>query len=416
MNDASKGERTKDEPSSRVQRIRIGVTAVIVIGLTIYATVWVEHYIHAGDGHDEHGHGDEHGAHDEHGDEEGHQDGVELTDEQLEEAGVTFAEAGSGKVVVTVDLPGEIALNGEALAHVGPRVGGTVRVIKKKLGDTVKKGDVLAVLDSVDVAEMQGEILAARERLTLAKAEFDRKRKLHDEKIVSQKDFLAAKQAHAEAKVELRSAQRALGAKTGGSGAGGGYALVAPLGGTIVGWHLGVGEVLEENSRAFTIADLSSVWVNVTVYAKDLPRVRIGQRAVVRAEGIEEPTEARISYLSQTVGKLTRSATARIVLDKPGEAWRAGLFVTAEVEVAEIQAPVVVSEEAVQRLEGKHVVFVRHEGRIEARPVVLGRHGHVGEARMVEITEGLKAGESYVAENSFLIKAELGKGSAGHQH
>ncbi|HHH27455.1 MAG TPA: efflux RND transporter periplasmic adaptor subunit, partial [Polyangiaceae bacterium] len=285
-----------------------------------------------------------------------------------------------------------------------------------KLGETVKKGDVLAVLDSVDVAEMQGEILSAQERLTLAKAEYERKKKLYDEKITSQKEFLAAKQRYAEAKVELRSAQRALGAKTGGSGSGGGYALVAPLSGTIVGWHLGVGEVLEEDARAFTIADLSSVWVNVTVYAKDLPRVRLGQRVLIRAEGIDHAVEGRISYLSQLVVEATRSATARVVLQEPGEAWRPGLFVTAEVEIDEVEADVVVPEGAVQRLEGKHVVFVREGNLIEARAVVLGRHGHAGSQPVVEIIDGLKAGEPFVDNNSFMIKAELGKSSAGHSH
>ncbi len=405
------------EPAPWKGRLVMVIAGAAVILLTVAGTVLVEHRIHATPGHGEHGHGDDHSEHG-HGEDghEAHRDRVVVSDAQLADADVALADAGPGKVVVTVDLPGEIALNAEALAHVGPRVAGTVRSVAKKLGDTVKKGDVLAVLDSADVAQMQGEVQAARERLKLAEAEFERKQKLYDENITSQKDYFAAKQAYAEAKVALRSAQRALGAKTGGSGAAGGYALVAPLDGTIVGWHLGVGEVLEEDARAFTIADLSSVWVNVTVYARDLPRVRMGQRALVRAEGIAEPTEGRISYLSHTVGEVTRSATARVVLEQPGEAWRPGLFVTAEVEIDEVDAAVVVPEEAVQRLEGKHVVFVRDGTALEARAVVLGRHGHAGNARVVEVTDGLKAGERYAATNSFVIKAELGKASAGHQH
>ncbi|HHH10594.1 MAG TPA: efflux RND transporter periplasmic adaptor subunit [Sorangium sp.] len=388
----------------------VAAVAVALVGITALATVGVEHRIHRGQrGHD-HREDDEHGEHGE------HNDHVELSDEQLTEAGVVVAPASGGKVVVTIDLPGEIALNGEATAHVGPRVGGTVRAVKCKLGDVVNKGDVLAVLDSADVAQMHGEVQAARERLTLAKANYQRIKKLFDEKITSQKDYVAAKQAYAETKVALRSAQRGLRAKTGGSGNAGGYALVAPLSGTIVGWHIGVGEVLAEDARAFTIADLSSVWVNVTVYAKNLPRVRIGQRALVRAEGIEQPTEGRISYLSRTVQEITRSATARVVLEDPGEAWRPGLFVTAEVEVDEVEAHVVVAAEAVQRLEGKHVVFVRDGNELEARPVVLGRHGHSGEQRVVEIVSGLTPGELLVVKNSFIIKAELGKGSAGHEH
>jgi len=396
------------------------ITAIAIgglVGATALGTVLVEHRIHEGDhaGHDEHGHREEHGDHEGHDHEEGLQE-VELTDAQLADAGVTLASAAAGEVVVTVDLPGEIAFNGEAMAHVGPRVSGTVRSIDHKLGDTVKKGDVLAVLDSADVAEMQGEVQAARERLSLAESEYQRKKKLYDEKITSQKEYLAAKQAYAEAKVQLSSAGTALRARTGGSGAAGGYALVAPLSGTIVAWHIGVGEVLEEDARAFTIADLSSVWVNVTVYAKDVPKIRVGQRALVRAEGLADPVEGRISFLSPTVDPLTRSATARIVLDELGESWRPGLFVTAEVEIDEVRADVVVPESAIQRLEGRHVVFVREGDHLVARPVHIGRHGHESATKVVEIRKGLQAGETFVADNSFLVKAELGKSTAGHHH
>ena len=404
------------EPSAKRHWLATAGAAALLIALTAGATVLVEHEIHESDhngAHDDHA-GDEHDDHDERGDD--HVDKLELSDEQLEAADVTLATAAAGKVVVTVELPGEIALNGERMAHVGPRVGGAVRKIHKKLGDEVKKGDVLAELDSADVAQMQGDVQAARERMKLAKGNFERKKQLFEEKIISQKEYLAAKQAHAEALVELRSAKRALSAKTGSSGKAGGYALVAPLAGTIVAWHLGVGEVLKEDATAYTIADLSSVWVNVTVYAKDLPRVRMGQRALVRAEGIADPTEGKISYLSSTVGKLTRSATARIVLSAPGEAWRPGLFVTAEVEIDEVAASVVVPEQAVQRLEGRHVVFVRDGDHVEARAVAVGRHGHDAETRVVEITKGLEAGERFIVRNSFLIKAELGKASAGHEH
>jgi len=305
---------------------------------------------------------------------------------------------------------------------VGPRVSGTVREIKKKLGDDVVKGDVLALLDSSDLAETQGEVSSARERLTLAESTHERKKKLFEEKITSEKEYLEAKQALAEARVTLKSAERALAAKTGGTANAGGYALTAPLAGTIVEWHLGLGEVLQPDTRAYTIADLSSVWIDVTVYAKDLDRVRVGQRVFIRAQGVDKPVEGALSYLSRTVGSVTRSAEGRVVLHAPGEAWRPGLFVTAEVEVDEVKAPVVVVEEALQSLESKNVVFVRQGSaadgwRFEARRVTLGPHGHRRDDRLVyAITGGIETGESYVGKQSFLLKAELGKRAAGHEH
>jgi membrane fusion protein, heavy metal efflux system len=385
---------------------------------TAAITVVIEHALHDRDEHEheEEGHEDAEHAHDEHEEHGEHADEVALTDAQLDEAGVEIATVSAGKVVVTLDLPGELALDGEALAHVGPRVAGTVREIKKKLGDRVKKGDVLAVLDSRTVEEMQGEVQAARERLKLAKATFERKKRLYEEKIVSEKDFLEAKQKHAEAKVELGAAENALRAQTGGAQRAEGYSLVAPLSGTVVEWHVGLGEVLADDSRAYVIADLSNVWVNVAVYAKDLAGVRVGQRAQVRAEGIAEPVEGKINFISGTVDELTRSASARIVLENPGDNWRPGLFVTAEVEIDEVDAPIVVREAALQRHEGAEVVFVRDGEHIRPRPIEVGRHGHAGNDRVVEVLRGLQIGERYVAKNSFIIKAELGKGSAGHEH
>jgi cobalt-zinc-cadmium efflux system membrane fusion protein len=274
-------------------------------------------------------------------------------------------------------------------------------------------------LDSRDLAEAQRDFLATKERLALAEATFQRAELLQKENISAEKDHLAAKQALAEARIEHRSAAQKLQALGGGAGGSGGYALVAPLDGTIIEKHISVGEVLSEETRAFTIADLSTIWVNVTVYAKDLPRVAVGQVAEVRAEGIAEPAQGTITYLGQVVGEQTRSATARVVLTNPGPAWRPGLFATAEVVVDRGAVPLLINDSAVQTVDGAEVIFVQETDAFEARPVKLGRKGSVAEGkdgRVVEVLDGVKAGERYVAKNSFLLKAELGKSEAGHEH
>jgi cobalt-zinc-cadmium efflux system membrane fusion protein len=367
-------------------------------------------------------HGDEHGAghekaegHDEHEEKEGR---VELSAQALANASIEILAAGPGDVNVTLSLPGEVSLNQESLAHVTPRVAGAAREVRKQVGELVKKGEVLALIDSRDLAEVQRDFFATKERLALADATFERAELLKKENISADKDYLAAKQALAEARIEHRSAAQKLQA-SGGSAPGGGYALVAPLTGTIIEKHINVGEVLNDATRAFTIADLSTIWVNVTVYAKDLPRVAAGQTAEVRAEGIAEPAQGKIAYLGQIVGEQTRSATARIVLKNPGPAWRPGLFATAEVVVDSGPAAVVVHDEAVQTVEGAEVVFVQDGDGFEARPVQLGRIGHEADpkaGRVIEILDGLKAGDRYVSKNSFILKAELGKSEAGHEH
>jgi len=364
------------------------------------------------------GHGEGHetgGGHEEH-EEEGH---VELSPQALANAGIEILTAGPGDVNVTLSLPGEVSLNQESLAHVTPRVAGAAREVRKQVGELVKKGEVLAIIDSRDLAEVQREFLAAKERLALAEATFQRAELLKKENISAEKDYLAARQALAEAKIEHRSAAQKLQAIGGLASGGGGYALVAPLTGTIIEKHINVGEVLSQETRTFTIADLSTIWVNVTVYARDLPRVAVGQAVEVRAEGIAQPAQGSIAYLGQVVGEQTRSATARIVLKNPGPAWRPGLFVTAEVVVDRGPAAVVIVDEAVQTVEGKEVVFVQEGDGFDSRPVQLGRRGYAAgsqEGHVIEVLEGLKAGDRYVSKNSFTLKAELGKSEAGHEH
>jgi membrane fusion protein, heavy metal efflux system len=413
---------------TRVKIAALAAGVLVLIAAAVGATVLIEHKVHARHeeaGHEEHeghGHGEakrgDHG-HGEH--EEGeHADGkIKLTPAMRENAGLEILKAGPGKVAVTVALPGEVALNAEAVAHVTPRVAGAAREVKRQLGDVVKKGEVLAILDSRELAEMQRELLAAKERLSLAQTNFKRQEALWKEKISSEKDYHAAKQALAEAQIEHRGATQKLSLSAGSNARGGGYSLVAPLDGTIIEKHIAIGEVLKDDTQAFVIADLSSVWVNVTVYAKDLPRIQMGQAAEVRAEGIEKPALGTITYLGSVVGEQNRSAVARVVLKEPGAAWRPGLFVTAEIIVAEGDAPVAITEEAVQKVEGKDVVFVQEGDVFEMRPVKLGRHGAAPEGQsfhLVEVTAGVAAGELYVAKNSFILKAELGKSEASHEH
>jgi membrane fusion protein, heavy metal efflux system len=366
--------------------------------------------------HAEGGEGEQRDSEGEHGDKwEGR---VELSAEALKNSGVEIREAGPGEVNVTLSLPGEVSLNQETLAHVTPRVAGVARDVKKQLGEVVKKGELLATIDSRDLAEIQREFLSTKERMALAEATFGRAELLKKENISSEKDYLEARQALAEARIEHRSAAQKLQA-SGGLASGGGYALVAPLSGTIIEKHINVGEVLNEETKAFTIADLSTIWVNVTVYARDLPRVAISQTAEVRAEGIAEPAQGTIAYLGQVVGEQTRSATARIVLKNPGIGWRPGLFATAEVVVSRGPAAVVVNDEAVQSVEGAEVVFVQEGDGFQARPIKLGRAGYMSGPQResaIEILEGLKAGDRYVSKNSFILKAELGKSEAGHEH
>ena len=190
------------------------------------------------------------------------------------------------------------------------------------------------------------------------------------------------------------------------------YVMCAPFAGTVVEKHIALGETLTEESDPYIIADLNSVWVNLTVYQKDLPLVRKGLRVVVSAGHAVPDAEGVISYVDES----TRTALARIVLPNPDGHWRPGLFVTGQVAASSVDVPILVPKEAIQRVEDKPSVFVVAEDGdgFEPRHVELGRSN----SRHVEIVGGLAAGERYVSKGAFTLKAELQKGafSDGHAH
>lgn len=189
------------------------------------------------------------------------------------------------------------------------------------------------------------------------------------------------------------------------------YEIKTRLDGTIIERHITPGEAVDRDKQAFTIADLSTVWVDLAVYQKDLDHVRVGQSVLIRTGAGAAEAEGRISYIAPVVNEPTRTATARVLLPNPERSWRPGLFVTARI-LDPIEAPVVVHRSAIQTIAGQPMVFVEHAGAFEPRPLTLGRMGDTS----AEVLSGLRPGERYVVTNSFLLKAELGKSEAEHEH
>jgi multidrug efflux pump subunit AcrA (membrane-fusion protein) len=194
------------------------------------------------------------------------------------------------------------------------------------------------------------------------------------------------------------------------------YPLRAPFDATVIEKHITLGEKLGGESSAFTVADLSTVWIDLGVYQKDLPLVRQGQRVVVSAGSAIPKIEGKINYVGPVVGEKTRTALARIVLDNTSGLLRPGTFVTADIVVDKAAARITVAKDIIQDLDDNTTVFVQTDHGFEPRTVTLGRSNNA----FVEITSGLEAGEKIVTKNSFRLKAELGKvaggGHAGHGH
>ncbi|TAH44640.1 MAG: efflux RND transporter periplasmic adaptor subunit [Betaproteobacteria bacterium] len=339
---------------------------------------------------------------------------VSMSDEQLAQAGVELATAGPARLATRLELLGEVRYNSDRTVQVVPRLAGRVESVAVSAGERVKQGQLLAVLASQSLADQRGELLAAEQRLALARSTHEREKTLWQEKISAEQDYLQARTALQEATIAVQGARQKLAALGGAPSKGDltRYELRAPIAGVVTDKRIAVGEVVREDSAVFTVSDLSTVWVEATVPAADLGAIAEGQSASVRASALSEPAEGRIAYVSALVGEQTRAATARMVLPNPNGAWRPGLPVKVAVVASETEVAVAVAADAIQTVRDGKVVFGRYGDALEARPLELGR----SDGRYVEVKEGLQAGERYAAANSFVIKAELGKAGASHDH
>jgi len=338
---------------------------------------------------------------------------VKLSDAQIKSSGVTLATAGAASIQSALQLPGEIGFNEDRTAHVVPRVAGVVEAVSANIGQIVKKGAVLAVISSTSLSEQRSELLGAQKRLEFARTTYAREKKLWEEKISAQQDYLQAEQQLREADIAVQNARQklaALGATTTGAGPLNRFEIRAPFDGAIVEKHVTLGETVKEDANIFVLSDLSTVWANVVVPAKDIEKVRVGLPALVTTTSSDTKASGKVSYVGALIGEQTRSANARVIIQNPQLAWRPGLYVNVELVAEQTDVPVAVAASAVQSLNDKPVVFMRVADGFVAQPVSIGRSN----GKEVEIVKGLKPGTSYAAAGSFVIKAEFGKSSAEH--
>ena len=369
---------------------------------------------------------DGHAGHEEHEGHGEHEEGVvKLTSEAIRTAGVELAEAGGGVLARTITLPGEVTANADRVAHIVPRVAGIVQEVRKNLGDRVEPGEIMAVLDSRELAEAKAACLAAAARETLAQTTLSRAEALFEKKITPEEELLKARQQVAEAGIEHRTAEaklhalgitetqvEALHASKEKDIDFPRYEIKAPFAGTVIEKHITLGELVDTEHNIFTIADLSSVWVDVTLYTNDLPNMRVGKEVVLTADGIAGQTRGTIAYVSLTVSEATRTGLARAVVPNPDLMWRPGLFCTASIVLDEDRVDVLVPNSALQTIANQAVVFVEDGDGFKKQPVIVGRTN----GSHSEILSGLVPSDRYVVKGAFLLKSELGKSEMGHDH
>lgn len=190
------------------------------------------------------------------------------------------------------------------------------------------------------------------------------------------------------------------------------YVITAPITGTIVQKNTTVGELVKEDKPIYEIANLDTVWADLTLYRKEAPLVKKGMKVTVTGDEGKPKTSTSITYISPLGIEDSQTILARAVLPNAEQVWLPGMYVNAAITIADKSVPVAVPYSALQRWRDWDVVFVKQGNTFEAAPVTLGEQ----DGDWIEITAGLKAGQSYVADNSFFLKADLDKAGASHDH
>lgn len=348
---------------------------------------------------------------------------VQLTDAVLASTGITIETVGPRLITTTLEVPGEIVADDTKVAHVVPRLSGSVTRVDHKVGDRVRRGTVLAVIHSRELADARSTYLSAIRQTAFARAAATREEALWKKKISAEQDYLAARRdvdtavlAETVAAQKLSAlgdtAEAIAGLPAAAADALPRYELRAPLDGVVLERDVTLGESVNTEDALFVVGDLSSVWVNATLSAGDIGLVRLGQTATVVSTQLNREVPGRVTYLSPSVDTATRRGTARFTIANNDGTLRPGLFVTIRLVQTSAEVPMAVPVSAIQTFRDWQVVFFRFGEWFEARPLTLGRSDGV----WVEVLSGLSPGDRYAATNSFAIKAEIGKLGATHDH
>jgi cobalt-zinc-cadmium efflux system membrane fusion protein len=337
---------------------------------------------------------------------------IKLTDAEIVAAGVKFAKAVEETVRTGITVTANIQPNQDRVAHVSPRVPGRLLQVPAKLGDTVRPGQILALVDSVEVGEASAAYKQASSQIVVAKSEFERAEKLYGEQVVAQKEFLRARGEYERARAVEAAALdklRLMGVKPSAS-AMSTLSVTAPFAGTIIEKHAVIGDLAQPDKPLFTLVDLSTVWIEADVYEKDLARIRPGSEAVVTVSAYpEERFKGRLAYVSATVERESRTVKARIEVPNRDRRLKPDMFATAVVQTQERSRAIAVPSEAVVLVDNRSTVFVRDADGFEPRAVDLGEV--VNDRQIVKA--GLKSGDEVVISGAYALKSRLLKSKIG---
>lgn len=358
----------------------------------------------------------------------GHEEGggIKLAPEEVARSGIKLEQIMPQVITDSVTVTATIRANQDRMARIAPRVEGRIATLHANLGDNVKAGQTLAVLDSLDVGEASATLIQAQSADRVAEADFKRATALNAEEIIPQKEFLRAKSEHEKAEASLRAAEDRLqllgvSPKQVNQRVVSTFPVVAPFAGTVIEKKVTVGSLASPSEPILVVADLSKVWIEANLGETMLSKVRVGANATVTLDAYPGETFAgRVTYVASLLDKDSRTVQARIEVENKDGRLKPEMFASATIasttgpsaKGGQAQQAMSVPDAAIVLLQGQPTVFVFEHGGYEPRAILAGDKL----AGRTIVKSGLVAGEQVVAAGSYALKARLLKSQIGDEH
>lgn len=340
--------------------------------------------------------------------EHGAGEALEMDAARIQAAGIILAPVGSGSLSAEIVAQGTVVGTPQGEAVLAARADGVITGVSLRLGDSVRAGQTVALIESREASSIAAERATAQARLTAARQALAREQRLFDARITARQELEAAQTVLAEAEAEARrTASAAAAARVSGDGRSTG--VVSPINGRVTISNATLGAFVTAGTELFRVANANQIEVQASVSADDAARIGPGDRATISLP--EGDVQAAVRSITPGVDAESRAATVLLTVSgvgglRPGQAIAVRIF----TRDAQTSGGVSVPEEAIQTVEGREVVFVRSASGFTAAPVIVGQRS----AGRAQITSGLTAGQTVATRNAFLLKAALGAGEVEH--
>ena len=358
---------------------------------------------------------------DEDSSEEGHaEEGeIQLTSQQMVEQGLKVAVASTGLVEKLTTLPGKLVVNTDQQAHISPNFSGHVEQVNVALGQSVQKGQTLAVLIVPELIDQQANLRMAQVNLDLARKDYQREQQLWSQGISAKQDYQRAENAYRQAQITVQSSQARLNALGASGNNNGRFLIKAPISGVISKKDIVVGENVQLADQLFVIENLKDLWLEFNLPNTSNIQLQVGQILNFKTNGSDQNYQAKVQTLNPEADLQTGRLQVRAKVTTQADVLRPNVLVNVFVTDAQAKTALRVQKKALQQVEGKPVVFViesEEKGlvHLKAQPIEVGVSSQDGQ--WLEVISGLTEGQKYIAQGSFLLKSELEKDEAGHGH